>query len=266
MNHDDNVSRFYNDLGGWDSVADLLDSSTVDASLFEDLRDVSRNYLSKIRLRVNRHITNLTGGSLLDFASGPIQYKEYLTYSRGFENRYCVDFSSQALVDARSKIGNAGKYFVGDYFGFSFPENHFDCSLCIHTLYHIDRDKQVHCVRKLIRETKPCGNIVVLYSNPNSLNRRLRSFASCFGWKSGKKQHDLYFYAYPLGWWKHNFSDTCVVRIETWRLFETAIMKVLIPDNFFGAFILRCFYLLESINFSVIRAIADYPMIILTKK
>ena len=33
------------------------------------------------------------GKDILDFASGPIQYKEYLTYSKNFKKRHCVDFS-----------------------------------------------------------------------------------------------------------------------------------------------------------------------------
>lgn len=261
-----NVSRFYNEGGGWN--ASLIDhgNPTVDASLFEDLRHVSIPYLSKVRLKVNRYITNISGSNILDFASGPIQYDEYLTYSLGFEKRCCVDFSSLALDVARSKIGEHGQYYVGDYFSFSFPENFFDCSLCIHTLYHVHKDKQYDCVSKLVRETKAGGNIVFLYSNPKSFNRRLRSFAKAFGWKSGKKKLDLYFHAYPLSWWEQNFSDCCVVRIKTWRLFEAAIMKILVPDNFVGALMLRFFLFLESIDSPIVTAFADYPIVILTKK
>ena len=41
---------------------------------------------------------------MLDFASGPIQYKEHLKYSK-ISKRYCVDFSKDALKQAKIKLG-----------------------------------------------------------------------------------------------------------------------------------------------------------------
>ena len=98
MNKAENkVSKFYNQVG-WETNKGI----TEDARRFEDLRQCAEDYISKCRLRVLRHIPD-NGDKIIDMASGPIQYKEYLEYSRNFRKRYCVDLSSSALTDAKKK-------------------------------------------------------------------------------------------------------------------------------------------------------------------
>ena len=101
---EEKVSKFYNKVG-WETDAEI----TEDAKRFEDLRQSAEEYTSKCRLRVLRHIPE-TGENILDMGSGPIQYKEYLEYSRNFKKRYCLDLSSQALRDAKKKLEIMG-YF-----------------------------------------------------------------------------------------------------------------------------------------------------------
>ena len=97
---EEKVSKFYN-KAGWETD----DGITEDAIRFEDLRESAKDYLNKCRLRVLQHIPE-TGENILDMASGPIQYEEYLQYSRNFKKRYCVDFSSNALEGAKKQIGD----------------------------------------------------------------------------------------------------------------------------------------------------------------
>ena len=67
------------------------------------------------------------GGDLsLDAASWPIQYPEYLDYSRGFSKRVCVDISQRALDLAREKLGERGEYTRASILELPFPDNHFD--------------------------------------------------------------------------------------------------------------------------------------------
>ena len=66
------VHKFYNSIG-WKKN----DKYFKDASISEDLRFYSREYVSKCRKRILRYIPK-KGVNILDFASGPIQYKEYL--------------------------------------------------------------------------------------------------------------------------------------------------------------------------------------------
>jgi len=166
---EEGVSQFYNTVG-WETQGDI----TEDAKRWEDLREHSREYVSKCRLRVLRHIPD-HGVTMLDMASGPIQYGEYLEYSRHFEKRYCVDLSAGALEKAKKKIGDRGVFWHGSFFDIPIDENFFDCTISLHTIYHIDKDRQEEAVRKLLHVTKPGKPVIVVYGNPNTLVSSLRS-------------------------------------------------------------------------------------------
>ena len=85
-----NVSNFYNKKG-WKSKNNV----TLDSDLFEDNRSIARDYVKKCRLKIINYIPKK--GKIFRFASGPIQYKEYLQYSKNFKYRHCVDFSKEAI-------------------------------------------------------------------------------------------------------------------------------------------------------------------------
>ena len=142
------VFRFYNKYG-WKKNNNFSN----DAKLFEDLRKNSEEYVKNCRLRIKKFIP-VKGVNLLDFASGPIQYKEYLEYSKNFNKRHCVDFSKEAIKQAKKKLGRKGKYYCDDFLKIKFNKDYFDCSLSIHTLYHIKKQDQKKVVNKLLKITK----------------------------------------------------------------------------------------------------------------
>ena len=164
-----NVSQFYNDIG-W-KIDD--DGITEDARSWEDLRECASAYVAKCRMRVARHIP-ASGDAILDMASGPIQYREYLEYSRNFKKRYCVDLSAEALKLAERRIGSQGTYLHGDFLEIDgLREDFFDCCISLHTIYHIHRDRQEAAVRKLLRVTKPGHPVIIVYRNPDAHIPRL---------------------------------------------------------------------------------------------
>ena len=240
---EEKVSKFYNKLG-WETDVGI----TEDARRFEDLRESAKDYLSRCRLRVLRHIPE-TGENIIDMASGPIQYEEYLEYSKNFKKRYCVDLSSSALEDAKKKIGDHGVFLNGSFFDIPLDENFFDCAISLHTIYHIDKDKQEEAVRKLIYVTKPGQPIIVVYSNPSKifkwvsrlirlpflLLRKPKELLEKLIKKSvQKKDLDLYFYTHPIKWW-NRFGDVATnIKIMPWRSLNTDIQKCLIPNNEMG--------------------------------
>jgi len=114
---EEKVSKFYTQKG-WETKSGV----TEDAKRFEDLRHVAKDYVSRCRLRVLRHIPK-AGDNILDMASGPIQYQEYLEYSKHFKKRYCVDLSESALKDAKNKIGDHGVFLRGSFFDIQLKEN-----------------------------------------------------------------------------------------------------------------------------------------------
>jgi ubiquinone/menaquinone biosynthesis C-methylase UbiE len=259
------VNKFYNEIG-WETH----EGTTEDAKRFEDLRTCASEYVSKCRLRVLRHIPK-KGKNIIDMASGPLQYPEYLDYSRGFNKRYCIDLSAKALSEAKKKISDHGVFIQGSFFDAMFEENFFDCAISLHTIYHIDKDTQEAAVRKLLRITKPRRPVIIVYSNPNALVARLilpfrwirRKWNSRLG--KSKEHRNLYFFAHPIDWW-NRFSDIADIKIYPWRSLDTRTQKLLIPNNAIGKSILQILFLAEDRFPSFFVNYFQYPMIVLTKK
>lgn len=267
-NAEERVSRFYSKIG-WETEGE----TTEDAKRFEDLREYAKEYVSKCRLRVLRHIPD-KGENILDMASGPIQYKEYLEYSRNYKKRYCVDLSSKALDDAKRKIGDHGMFLCGSFFDINLEDDFFDCAISLHTIYHIDRDKQEEAVRKLIAVTKPGRPVIIVYSNPHALIKYLvlplRLFKRIVKLlrnteKDSGKEFDLYFFAHPIRWWDR-FRDVADIQILPWRSFASGHQKVFIPNNKFGKKMFDILFNMEEQFPNFFVKYFQYPMIILKKK
>jgi ubiquinone/menaquinone biosynthesis C-methylase UbiE len=259
------VSKFYNTVG-WETEGEI----TEDAKLFEDLRECAREYVSKCRLRVLRHIPD-NGENILDMASGPIQYKEYLKYSRSYKKRYCVDLSSKAIDDAKKKIGDHGVFLCGSFLDIYLEEDFFDCTISLHTIYHIDKDKQEAAVRKLVAVTKPGKPVIIVYSNPCTfigylvfIARKIMKLLTKAK-KGNEKESDLYFFAHPIGWW-NRFCDIADIQILPWRSFASHYQKALIPNNKYGKILLNILFDLEERFPDFFVRHFQYPMIILKKK
>jgi ubiquinone/menaquinone biosynthesis C-methylase UbiE len=264
---EEKVSKFYNTVG-WESI----DGVTEDARRFEDLRAHSQEYIRKCNLRVFRHIPE-SGVNMLDMASGPIQCKEYLDYSKNFEKRYCIDLSSKALEMAKKRIGDHGVFLHGSFFDIPLQENFFDCSLSIHTIYHMDKDKQETAVRKLLYVTKPNRPVIIAYINPSVLlitpAQRLFAKVKRILKKNDDKQpqwHDvLYVHGHPIQWW-NRFTDIAEVKIFPSRSFGANIHKRLIPDNRIGSMMFDVLFYLEERFPNFFAKHFQYPLIVLTKK
>lgn len=261
------VSKFYNTIG-WATVEDI----TEDARRFEDLRENCQEYASKTRLRVLDYIPE-SGTHLLDMASGPLQYKEYLLYSKNFEKRHCVDFSIAALEAAKKKIGHHGVYLLGNFMRLSMDENFFECAVSLHTIYHIDKDEQEAAVRKLLKVTKPGKPVIIVYSNPNTLwsrisfpyfKRLVQRLKKVPKATFSEKKNRLYYHCYPNEWW-YRYRNLAEVKILPWRSFGPHAQRRLIPDNKLGKFLLRILFRLENTFPSFFANNFTYNMIILTK-
>ena len=272
------VSAFYNDYG-WKKIDDI----SIDAGLWEDLRPNAAQYVSNCRSRVMRHIPK-SGKYILDMASGPVQYKEYIEYSKNYQKRYCVDMSCDALDQAKIKLGDHGVYMHGSFFDIKFQKNYFDCSISLHTIYHIDENDQESAVLKLLDVTKVGGTIIIVYSNPDSLPMRMaklirninqflksllfNKFRYTLGTRNSifsGQEPSLYFYAHPLSWWQR-FSNIADVRFYPWRSLSSAHQKLLIPNNWIGIQLLKILFFLEDCFPNFFVANFQYPMIVLRKK
>lgn len=248
------IDKFYNQIG-WKNK----DQISKDAELFEDLRDCAKNYISKCRKRILRYIPD-KGKHILDFASGPIQYKEYLTYSKNFQTRHCVDFSKDAIREAKKKLKHKGKYYCNDFFKIKFKENFFDCIICIHTLYHIHKNKQKKVVENLLKISKKDSPIIIIYSNPNTVINFLKKKI-----KTKTKKQLIYFFCHPNKWW-FRFNNIAHVKIFPWRSFASQHQKLIFPNNILGKIMFKMLFFFEDTFPDFFAKNLQYQVIVLRKK
>lgn len=251
------VKSFYQGQG-WEANSK---GDTLDAQLWEDLRPCAEEYVKACRRKILQHLP-IKGTSILDAASGPIQYPEYLEYSRGFARRYCVDISQKALDEAKAKLGDKGEYFCTSILKLPFETNFFEAGLSLHTIYHIDKDQQEAAVRELLRVMKPGAPLIIIYSNPDRLLSKIK--------RTFKKQQDLsqeplYFHAHPLSWWRR-FNDVATISAYPWRMLTAKDGRTLIPDNGFGKFLYKQTLAFENSFIGSALHWGAYPMLVLKKK
>jgi len=252
------IYKFYNEIG-WKKNK----INSIDAQLFEDLRPSAKKYVSKCRRKIKKYIPK-KGTNLLDFASGPIQYDEYLSYSKNFNKRHCVDFSKTAIKEARSKIKKKGKYYCKDFLKINFKKNFFDCVISLHTIYHINKNDQKKTVEKMIDITKKGKPIIIVYSNPNTLISKIKNVVK-FNNKNMKDKKLLYFYCHPLNWWQQ-FNDKASVEVFIWRSFSSQHQKIIFPDNYIGKLMFDLLFFFENKFSKFFSKNFQYPIILLTKK
>ena len=231
------VNKFYNS-SGWEKK----NKNTLDATLFEDLRFNAKEYVSKCRKRLQNYIPK-KGVHILDFASGPIQYPEYLQYSKNFYLRHCIDFSKLAIKNAKLKLGNKGKYYCNDFFKIKLKKNYFDCILSLHTIYHIDKKLQAKAVKKLINISKKGAPIIIVYSNPNTLIHKIKK--GIFKKRIKKNKTNLYFFCHPIKWWSQ-FEKITDVKLKPWRSFSSDHQKIIFPDNVIGKLMFKILFMIEE--------------------
>jgi len=162
------VREFYDQIG-WQQAS----SGLYQNARYEDLRPVSRQYIHRCHLRINRHLA-AQGDFLLDAGSGPVQYPEYLTYSQGYRYRVCADISILALREARKRLGEHGLYVVADVANLPFRRDVFDGVVSLHTLHHLPLGEQKQAYHELYRVLKGGRSLAVVNGWTDSpLMRRL---------------------------------------------------------------------------------------------
>ena len=271
---DKTVYDYYKN-GGWSMKSGVY----FDTEINENLQKAASEYNTQTRRRV-LHVLNILqlkkSKSLLDVASGPIQYPEYLEYSRPFAKRVCVDFSQVALEGAKNNLENDlqdnGVFICADFLNLNIKPNTFGASISLHTLYHIQIEKQKDFVEKLIEVTEPDGLVIIVYSNPLSFRSFIRIPSAIImrilRWTRRKALDEkvnvsaIYCKRWRRSWWKQ-FNSFGIVSFKTYRLFTPSFEKSIIPDNFIGKILYNILFKIEESKFSLF--LADYYMIVIKK-
>src|SRR3990172_9323034 len=150
------VREFYNQVG-WQEISEGLYQN----ARYEDLRPVSQEYIHRCHMRVMRYLAP-AGRFLLDAGSGPIQYPEYLEYSRGYQQRVCADISHTALKEAQKRLGEKGLYVVADVTRLPFAADRFDGLVSLHTSHHLPVSEHLDAYLDLYRVLAPDRTAVVV--------------------------------------------------------------------------------------------------------
>jgi ubiquinone/menaquinone biosynthesis C-methylase UbiE len=284
------VRQFYDEIG-WKLVGEELYQNAH----YEDLRPVSRSYIQKCHRRVLSHLRQ-QGRFLLDAGSGPVQYPEYLEYSRGYEYRVCADISITALKEARRRIGDHGLYVVVDVATLPFKSDVFDGVVSLHTIHHLPEEEHLLAYQGLHRVLAPDASAVIVNGWANS---RLMDAADplikaankirYYYYRFGKKEFNLnegfrpneerskkksrtddspigtFTNKHDADWIRSELGKFMPVEILVWRSVTVRFMRALIHSYSGGRFWLRLIYSLEERFPGYFGENGKYPLIIIRK-
>jgi SAM-dependent methyltransferase len=274
------VREFYDQVG-WQ----MESQGTYQNARYEDLRPVSREYIRRCHLRVNRHI-DAHGAYLLDAGSGPVQYPEYLTYSEGYRYRVCADISIVALQEARKRLGEKGLFVVADVANLPFRKDVFDGEVSLHTLHHLPLDEQKKAYRELLRTLKPGRSAVVvngwtvapLMNFFQPLVRFMERTGTWVSRRRGKPQPAAEAKsqksAKPTGtfvekldaaWLRRELAGLAGLEIRVWRSVSVRFLRAVIHGPLAGRWLLRLLWWLEERFPGYFGEKGQYPLIVLRK-
>ncbi|MEW6566780.1 MAG: class I SAM-dependent methyltransferase [Chloroflexota bacterium] len=274
------VRAFYDSVG-WKQVGEGLYQN----ARYEDLRPVSREYIHRCHLRVARHLPP-HGRLLLDAGSGPIQYPEYLEYSRGFKRHVCLDISRRALVEARSRLGEHGSYVVGDIANLPFADGVFEGMVSLHAVHHLPADEHSRAFAEFYRTLRPGGKAVVVYSWGEGapltrvlklpiagafaalrLYRRLarREMPAVARPERGGAPQATFTHKYDYRWARQHLSWLPGLEVRVWRSASTSFLRAFIHRPLLGRQWLRLLYWFEERAPRVLGRLGQYPMFLFHK-
>jgi ubiquinone/menaquinone biosynthesis C-methylase UbiE len=273
------VQDFYNQVG-WQEVSEGVYQNAA----FEDLRPVSREYIHRCHLRILRHIKT-QGKYLLDAGSGPIQYPEYLEYSKGYQYRVCVDISLVALQEARKRIDGHGLFVVADVANLPIKANAFDGEVSLHTIHHLPLEDHLTAYKELFRVLIPGSSMVVVngWKNP-PVERWVKAFRRVTGklWQTKQNSSDdhplnanqpppgqlegkTFVSKYDAAWFKEAVGKYFPYEIWVWRSVSVGIMRAYIHENRMGHWLLRIIFGLEELFPHYLGEKGVYPLIVIRK-
>ncbi|NMC13502.1 MAG: class I SAM-dependent methyltransferase [Chloroflexi bacterium] len=279
------VKEFYDQVG-WREVSE----GVYQNAHYEDLRPVSREYIHRCHMRVIRHLKP-SGCYLLDAGSGPIQYPEYLEFSRNYSSRVCLDISAVALMEARKRIGDHGLYVVGDIAHLPFKSECFDGVVSLHTIHHIPEEEHLAAYLELYRSLAPGSNGVVVNGWPSSrlmrwanpiirLSHRLQwIFASknekinpdevkgdYIGKPKPGEPKGTFTRKLGVGWMKNTLAKQMPITILVWRSVSVRFMRALIHPWLGGRMWLRILFWLEECFPKYFGENGQYPLVVIKKE
>lgn len=263
------VREFYNQVG-WQEVSEGLYQNAH----YEDLRPVVRDYIHRCHLRVKRHLPQ-QGRFLLDAGSGPIQYPEYLEYSKNHERRVCADISHTALLAARQRIGEHGLFIVSDVSRLPFASDSFDGAVSLHTIHHLPGADHVPAYLEIHRVIKPGSSAAVVNGWDSSplmdfMDRLKARMKARKGHDTKKKdavskESGTHVVKHDARWLHRSLKDLFKYRVYVWRTPSVNVMRFFIREEWRGRTVLRLLFWLEERFPRFFGEKGLYPLVVIQK-
>ncbi|MGB3700709.1 MAG: class I SAM-dependent methyltransferase [Anaerolineales bacterium] len=276
------VRQFYDQVG-WQEVGE----GVYQNARFEDLRPVSQEYIHNCHLRVRRHLKP-EGKYFLDAGSGPIQYPEYLDYSKGYQARVCADISIVALKEARQRIGDRkddgqGLFVVADVANLPFTDQAFDGVVSLHTIHHLPSSEHQRAFLELFRVLGESRSAVVVNGWESSSISDF--FVAPIKWGRRTKRRitrrlsnksqgpaaprtstvSTFVNKQNANWLKMEVGRLVQLEIYVWRTVSVRFLKAYIHPHLGGRWLLRQLYRLEERFPEYMGENGLYPLIVLKK-
>lgn len=281
------VRRFYDSVG-WKQIGEGIYQNAQ----YEDLRNVSREYIHRCHMRVKKFLPG-RGKYLLDAGSGPIQYPEYLEYSNGFNFRVCLDISQVALEEARLRIADRGLFVIGDIASLPFRDDVFEGVVSLHAIHHLPEDEQPVAFKELLRTLGRQGSAAIVYSW-GSASRLMRLFRKPIEWTNSfaemtvfksddQNQNERANQIQNAGiskaespsatfTFKHSFKQIMQdlafinsLEVRSWRSVSTTFLRTFMHEKLLGRLWLRIIFALEDIFPHFLGRYGQYPLFLFTK-
>ncbi len=270
------VRQFYDEIG-WQAD----EEGYYQNAHYEDLRPVSAEYIHRCHLRLARHLKP-EGRYLLDAGSGPIQYPEYLEYSRGYQKRVCADLSFVALQEARRRIGEHGLFVVADVSHLPFKKDAFDGVVTLHTFHHLPAGMHVQAYSEIYRVLAPGRSAAVvngwdqppitrLVETPMRLRRVLRKYyRNLRGWlkrsAAGPDEEKATFVRKnTAAGLREDLSGKMEIEIFSWRSVSVRFLRTYIHPQLGGKAFLAALFWLEDRFPCFFGENGQYPLIVIRK-
>ncbi len=266
------VREFYDQIG-WSQVGEGLYQN----ARYEDLRPVSRDYIHKCHLRVNRHLAP-KGDFLLDAGSGPVQWPDYLTYSEGYRFRVCADISITALKEARKRLGDKGLVVVADIANLPFEPETFDGAVSMHAIHHLPLTEHKRAYLELTRVLKKGKSAAIINGWHNPLLMRMaepfitlgraltgRSGKQKKNWKAEEDEAGTFVEKMTPSWLKNELNGAVNFKIYPWRSLSPRFMRWFVRPQLGGKAYLKLIFWLEECFPRFFGENGQYPLIVIKK-
>jgi SAM-dependent methyltransferase len=253
------IQQYY-DTFGWQTVG----ASYKEVQTFTDQRESSWSYTARCIARVRKFLPR-RGRYLLDAASGPIPYPEYMRFHEHFERRLCLDLSIEALREAKRKLGDRGVYLLADLTRLPLQDHVIDAAVSFHTIYHIPADEQERAFTELHRVLKPGGRAAIIYSwGYSPLNACLSRLLNLLGAPPVPKTAGagLYYHAHSRQWF---FGKRWPFRYDV-RGWRTLGSLQRLRSSIIVRIALCLLFVAESLFPRFFGRYGQYPLIVVTKE